>query len=369
MDQKMSYLGTLNGMALDSFLTIIIPTYNRYKYLLRLLKYYDSYDFPVRILILDSSSDNPEKSNLLSLLNNKRVEQRKLSPFMVPVEKIAQGIQDISTAYAVLCADDDFITPRGLEKSIDFLEGNKDYVVAHGRYIVFNRFEDQTDITEWKSVYGDKSIDSDDCGSRLLSHLSDYRMPTFYGVHRTDILKEILKASRRYTDDYRFGELLPTAMTAVYGKIKVLDCLYSAREYGGSSTGQSCSTLSDFIVDGSFDKKYERFKKCLAGTLCDQAGLSYGESEKLVDKAINAYLKKYSGLSMNALRFKLMVKKSVIGKVVNSTGVLSAYRKLKRKLKHVSSRPVVASGIPYVDPSHPYYSDFSRIREAIDSGD
>ena len=194
-------------------------------------------------------------------------------------------------------------------------------------------------------------------------------MPTFYGVHRTDILKEILKASRDYTDDYRFGELLPTALTAVYGKIKVFDCLYCAREYNTSSTGQSCSRLSDFIVEGSFDKKYERFKKCLAGTLCDQAGLSYGASEKLVDRAMDRYLKKNYGLSMNALRFKLMIKKSVIGKVINSTGLLSAYRKLKSKLKHVSSRPVVPSGIPYEDPTHPYYPEFSRIREAIASGD
>lgn len=355
-------------MRLDSLLTIIVPTHNRYKYLLRLLKYYDSYDFPVRILILDSSSDNPEKRDLVSLFGNKQVEHRKFSPVIHVGEKIGQGIQDIATPYAVFCADDDFITPTGLEKSVGFLESNQDYIVAHGRYIVFNRFEDKTDITEWKSVYGDKSIDSDDCGSRLLSHLSDYRMPTFYGVHRTDILKEILKASRRYTDDYRFGELLPTAMTTVYGKIKVLDCLYSAREYDGFSTGQSCSTLSDFIVQGSFDKKYERFKKCLAGTLCDQAGLSYGASEKLVDRAMDRYLKKNYGLSMNALRFKLMIKKSVIGKVINSTGLLSAYRKLKSNLKQFSDKPVVPPGIPYEDPTHPYYSDFSRIREAVNSG-
>ena len=356
-------------MDLKNLLTIVIPTYNRYNYLLRLLKYYDSYGFPVRIRILDSSSATlQQQRDLLHLLNHNSVEHFTFSPVIPVAEKIAQGIQDISTPYAVLCGDDDFITPTGLEKSIDFLEGNKDYVVAHGRYIAFNRSGDNPDIIEWRSVYGDKSIESDDSGNRFFAHLGDYRMPTFYGVHRTDILKEIFKALRDYTDDYRFGELLPTAMTAVYGKIKMLDCLYSAREYNTFSTGQSCSRLSDFIVEGSFDKKYERFKKCLAGTLCDQAGLSYGVSEKLVDRAMNGYLKKSSGLSMNALRFKLRVKKSVIGEVINSTGLLSAYRKLKTKLNHGSSRPVVPSGISYKDPTHPCYSEFSRIREAINSG-
>lgn len=361
-------LGEANYMDLNTLLTIVIPTYNRYNYLLRLLKYYEAHDFPAKILILDSSSNNHGKSDLLSRLNNTRVKRIKFSHVIRYHVKLFQGIQDISTPYGVFCADDDFITPMGLEKSIDFLECNKDYVVAHGRYVVFNQSEANPDIIEWKSVYGDNSIESIDCGKRLLSHLSNYRTPTFYGVHRTDILKSIWKASREYTDDYRFCELLPTALTAVYGKIKVLDCLYSAREYDGSSTGQSCSTLSDFIVEGSFDGKYERFKKCLAGELREQAGLRYGESEKLVDRAMNGYLKKSSGLSMNALRFKLMLKKSVIGKVVNSTGLLSAYRKLKTKLKHGSSRPVVQSSTPYEDTTHPCYSAFSRIREAINSG-
>lgn len=355
-------------MNLNNMLTIVIPTYNRYKYLLRLLKYYDSYCFPANILVLDSSSDNPKKADLLSLLDNKRVKHRKFPPIIPVAEKISQGLQDISTRYAVLCADDDFITPTGLEESINFLEYNKDYVVTHGRYIVFNRSEDNYDNIEWKSVYEDKSIESDDCGNRLLAHLSDYRTPTFYGVHRTNILKSIWKASREHTDDYRFFELLPTALTAVYGKIRVLDGLYSAREYNTSSTGQSCSGLSDFIIEGSFDGKYERFKKCLAVELCNQTGLRYGESEKLVDRAMNGYLKKSYGMLMNALRFKLMLKKSVIGKVVNSTGLLSAYRKLKINLKLVSSKHVVQSRIPYEDPNHPCYPEFSRIREAINSG-
>ena len=149
-------------MELDNLLTIVIPTYNRYKYLLRLLKYYNSYGFPARILILDASSDNPEKPDLLSMLGNNQVEYRRFPPDIRPEEKLAQGIQNISTRYAVICADDDFITPTGLEKSIDFLEGNKDYVVAHGRYITFNRSGDNPDIIEWRSVYGDKSIESDD---------------------------------------------------------------------------------------------------------------------------------------------------------------------------------------------------------------
>ena len=47
-------------------ITILITTYNRYPYLLRVLTYYASYGFPARIIVLDSSFD-PFPSELREL--------------------------------------------------------------------------------------------------------------------------------------------------------------------------------------------------------------------------------------------------------------------------------------------------------------
>ena len=63
-------------MSNDPFnkVTIIIPTYNRYSLLKRLLKFYESYDFPQNIHILDSSSDSLESDELQNLLTHKKVK-------------------------------------------------------------------------------------------------------------------------------------------------------------------------------------------------------------------------------------------------------------------------------------------------------
>lgn len=355
-------------MELTELLTIVIPLYTRYDRLKRVLTYYKSYKFPFKIIVLDDSPDQKLNDDLKIILKDKHIEHIIYKRHMSVAEKISVGMSKILTPYAVLCADDDFIVPNGLIRCIEFLERNLDYVAAHGRHINFEELEPSSKLVVWKMISNMRSIECEDAVTRFITHFSDYNSPTFYAVHKTEVMQSIWKSSSKYTDDVRFGELLPTLLTVLYGKVKVLNILYAARENHPFSDGHVANRISDFIVEGSFDAKYERFKKCLTGELCDQTGLSYDKSEKLVDSAMDGYLKRSFGLSMNALRFKLMIKKSVVGEVINSTGLLGAYGKLKSNLKQFSSRPVVPSGIPYDDPTHPCYSEFSRIRKAINSG-
>ena len=64
-----------NSLSVHKY-TIIITTYNRYEYLIRLLKFYNEYNNQFNILILDSSSDKIDdelslliKKKILSILN------------------------------------------------------------------------------------------------------------------------------------------------------------------------------------------------------------------------------------------------------------------------------------------------------------
>ena len=60
-------------------ITIVIITYNRYAFLRRLLNFYDWYSEKFNILILDSSSQKPEKS-LLKYFKRDNVEYHKFNP-------------------------------------------------------------------------------------------------------------------------------------------------------------------------------------------------------------------------------------------------------------------------------------------------
>ena len=53
--------------------TIIIPTYNRHKYLKRILNFYSQYDSKLKIIILDSSSKNID-SELNSVMDQKEFD-------------------------------------------------------------------------------------------------------------------------------------------------------------------------------------------------------------------------------------------------------------------------------------------------------
>ena len=58
---------------------------------------------------------------------------------------------------AVLCADDDFLVPSGLEKCIKFALDNPEYSCVHGQYgrFVINEHKIQTIDGSYKKIIGD----------------------------------------------------------------------------------------------------------------------------------------------------------------------------------------------------------------------
>ena len=54
-------------------LTIIIPTYKRYPYLIRLLKFLNLYENPIKILILDSTPETLYDEKIHEIINDDRI--------------------------------------------------------------------------------------------------------------------------------------------------------------------------------------------------------------------------------------------------------------------------------------------------------
>ena len=276
--------------------TLIVPTFNRYPYLLRLLGYYKSYNFPIRILVLDSSTDLLEKDKFQGLLSNSRVCYQK-NNFDI-VTKIANGLKSVSTPYGVLCADDTFITPNGIKQSVDFLENNPDFAVAHGRYISFwlrdNRMKKQQQQQQqqqffWLPNYGVSSNTFTDPKERLASQFLGY-LPTFYGVSRIDLMKLIYEESVKFTDSDRFTELLLSMLTLIYGKMGFLDVFYAARQALLNSSAERSKKLTDFIKDGNYSEKYAKFRECLGKHLSKKAQLEIDLANKVIDDGMSIYL-------------------------------------------------------------------------------
>ncbi len=348
--------------------TVIIPTYNRPEYLRRILNYYDEYRGDNNIIVADSSSNENKKLNkeIISSFSNLNLSHLSTCSSTINLfHKIAYAVDHVDTKYCVVCADDDFITPNGINQSVDFLEKNPDFTVAHGYYLSFYLKTDERKKQQfcWVPIYPYKSITFTDAKSRLNFHLLNY-YPTFYAVHRTDFLKMIFKETLKFTNDDRFGELLPSMLALIYAKMKRLDVLYAARESIPGSLGRTTENLEDFIKAGTYDAKYAKFRDCLAIHLSEKSQLDVEESKRVVDDAMSVYLSAYI-MKKESTNYKhiLIHKMSNILDYLRlpewmDEGIRSGYRKLFL-LKQMQMKDFQGS----VDvPSSKYYDDFNKIR-------
>lgn len=348
---------------------IMIPTYNRPNYLRRILNYYNECGRDYNIIVADSSLDKNKKQNekIISSFSNPNISHLSdyCSKFNV-FHKIADAINYVEEKYCVVCADDDFITPNGINQSVDFLEKNPDFTVAHGYYIGFWVETDKKGKQKfcWAPTYSYGSMTCSDPKSRLTGYLSNYLIPTFYAVHRTDFLKMIFEETLKFTNDYRFGELLPSILTLIYGNMKCLDVLYGARERTPNSGGRTYETLGDFIKARTYDEKYAKFRECLSTHLSKKSQLDVEESKRVVDDSMSAYMKKYYSKDYKNI---LIHKMSNILNYLRlpdwmDEGIRSLYRKLFVFSKQIRMDDFQRS----VDnSSSKYYDDFSKIRRHV----
>ncbi|MFW9996690.1 MAG: hypothetical protein ACFFD4_31905, partial [Candidatus Odinarchaeota archaeon] len=195
--------------------------------------------------------------------------------------------------------------------------------------------------------------------SRLTDHFKHY-FATFYYIHRTSFLKMIHKEMLNYTSDTRFGEILLEMLTVIYGNIKTLNILYGARESILTSSASSYKKLDEFIKDGTFVKRYSKFRNCLVHHLIKNSDLDARKAKKIVNEGMNSYLTHIQfrdsfGLkqfiSQVIRRFATIVQRPMIN--------ITQYKKLSLRnrfnLKHWN----------YNIPSSKYQEEFINIRRVV----
>jgi glycosyltransferase domain-containing protein len=291
----------------NELVTIITTPHSGYDLLLRFLKYYESFNFPYPILVLDSNNITLESAELKKLLLNQQVRHIKYPHDLGFNEKISQGTAEIATPFAALCCEDDFITTAGLTKAAEFLSRNPDYAIAHGQYKTFWARENEFVM---KDIPVFPSIDDDNPGRRFYQYLSKPITPVFNALARTDTLRLIWQENMRCSNDLRFGELLPAGLSLIHGKMKYLEVFYAARRGNVLSTGQSIHTYLHYIADGTFGAKYDKFRECVIKHLSPSGGGDAVKAGRLVDKAMDNYLRFKFGHGLTILEWKAKISRN-----------------------------------------------------------
>jgi glycosyltransferase domain-containing protein len=206
-------------------LTIIIPTYNRSKNLIRLIKFYS--EINVNIIVLDAS-ENQEFFVNNDQLNYIHLRGSKLHERLLYASKL------VTTNYVAICADDDFLFPQGLEKCIEFLEINRDYSCVQGAYIRFkydNFFSWRPDYVHWNKI----EITQNSALERTLQSRKSCQF--LYSTMRTSDFNTVTSLFENVSSEcITINELAFNYVVPFLGKYRTLPTIYGARiEHAKSS--------------------------------------------------------------------------------------------------------------------------------------
>ena len=270
-------------------LTIVVITYERYDCLKRLLNFYLSYNSEVKILVLDSSSFDPEDEELLKILSNKKISWIRFSSETFFLKKIAEGCSYIDTEFSVLSADDDFLIPTGIEECRIFLKENLDFSSAQGLSYLHFKSSFLKSKLRVENLYQETAYALDDSSSldRLTKYLTgESKNYPFYAVHRSKDFLKIWTYARQYADHQGLSEILPCCLSLVLGKMKVMDNFYNFREPNDFSNWEDQKTL---------DKVYsqERVSKALYGLtnfIVHETNQKQGKVEQVCKHLFDLYL-------------------------------------------------------------------------------
>jgi len=305
----------------------------------------------IQILIADSSVIK-YKGQILDNVNYFHYPHKSY------LDKLVVVLNKVESEYCTLCADDDFLTLTGLKNCVDFLDHNSDYVCASGKVINFEKKADSLYRWSWSYLKG-KSIDHNNPIDRFINHFKHYEFPTYYCVTRVDILYYIWETTKAWNDpdEFRFGEVLPTLLTVLKGKFCLLDFFYAAREIIPNSTNRSIPYIPSYFADGSFYRRYNKFKVCLIEELKKVENMSEMEAGALVDKCMNDYM-----LNQHLHSIKFLKLKSYIKFILDRLGLLSILKKIMVNRNYKIFLPIT---IEYNNPANSQYQEFLKISKIV----
>ena len=349
--------------------TILVPTYNRYRFLKRLVRYYASTGFPAQLRLLDSSDYPEEDGELQHLIStNAHISQYRFPPETHPVTKQHLGLQNVSTPFVVVWADDDFLVPWSVLDGVRFLLKSPDHSIVHGQGGVFRKgLAGELFVGSYRQLSYTNGLASD----RLVSFLSNYSV-TVYSVHRTNDLRTNMEMVEEQGLRYRWAELCLGSLSAIRGKIHKFDRLYLLKQVHGSMdswrgndhAGDFFDHYIDWLMGSDWGNAYLRFRNALANELVLVDGISLDSAIQTVQQAFWAYAA-YGLLNNYSSRY---LKKSV-GTRARIRNAVKRVPFAKQFWHNTLSRFPWGGGRFSLQAlnraSSPYYKDFSSIYRSV----
>jgi glycosyltransferase domain-containing protein len=250
-----------------SDITFLMLTNNRPHTLLRNLSFMNSYEYKVKIIVLDSSLKKID----LKLYSNSNLDIKHLhfKPTTSPHKKIFYSLKYIKSRFCLTMAEDDFFFLNSIYKCLKFLRKNNKYVSANGYNFLHSDFSRtkkglfsiyKLGGKENRSNLAERNI------IRIKNFLNGKMSYNYYSVCKTIAFKRAQNKIYDWSKGQGTGEydeLLYSILILNYGKSKFLNIPHSSREpnYGTSSLFNSKS------IENHYKKWNSKFVKVVCNLL------------------------------------------------------------------------------------------------------
>lgn len=287
-------------MQTDNLVTIIIPTYNRSRELARQLHFLSGFDQRYRMLILDGGGEESRQINQRTCAAYQNVEHHEFDPSLHLGMRIHQGLKLVTSPYVLLCGDDDFFFPGGVDDCVDFLERNSDYAAAIGRVWTLNYFPDNPRLASSIMLGNDLSAGSKFDHERFVLRSMFYfaytligSIPLFYAVQRTN---RAVKSFSLITPSIKYSsmELLATGMLLIDGKVAQIKTPFGLRDYGSVATRDPEREGTDLYIPVE-DQNY--IKPLMVDALMKKEGLDLALAQYLIESLLLLWVRRAPGES------------------------------------------------------------------------
>jgi len=250
--------------------TVVVPTFNRPRFLAALLEYFSTRPVTFKIIVSDGSSPEVQEQNRQTAGKYPGIVDYRASrygpDFGSAIERIGKDIKAITTEFAVFCADDDLLMPEGVQAAVEFLRGHPDFVAAHGNY--FGASRPNPDTLNLAVTYASQPLDMGRPLQRLLALCTRYQS-IFYAVQRTPDLIGSFPAGA--VTAAHFLELSHAFVLVCRGKLMTLPIPYFIRnEHLGSHPQYDHNPMYFVIKSGQeYLEELLRFRDDLSRALTE----------------------------------------------------------------------------------------------------
>ena len=276
---------------MDCRVAIIIPTMNRSDFVVRQLRYYAD-ALPGCSIYIGDSSDAQHCARIAEAghqLSSKIKVKHLHVPGLNEMQAIHAASLSVEEPYAAFLGDDDFFIPASLEKCARFLDDNPDHSLAHG-VAALCALPPKGSSEAIKAIvpYNLGSLEGSSGSARLLEFFSNYYV-TLFSVHRTSSFQQDLEKSKDVPDPH-FRELLSSALAAVKGKAKRLDCLFLIR--GDHEERYRARHMFDWVTQDGWAECYRQLSLRLAEEIMLVDGSTEQAAQEIVTQSFWGYLAK-----------------------------------------------------------------------------